>query len=746
VTSLVDNVTATAAAASAASAAAAAAAPGGTAGAAAAQTAADREAAESVDKTLALFETIATSNPDALLRHGGAKTAVKLLRGGMGAASGVSSAAGGAGSSSAAAPTTGGSSNITLAAVRTLEKLNRVPGAGAALMEAGAVEAAVEVARRTARDDAGTAAAECSLRMLERMCRSEEQAEYLRSRCDGMLVLSTALEANKANDRVCKAGGKVLTRLAAGNVGDLVTRMTASGSVAETEFLSGLLSNLALEEESAEKIVSAGGVSALLKTLDLPSKRAVEASARAISRLATSGDAVDELVRAGAVDTLVSVLATNGDDAAVVASVTPTLTKLAACVEHTATLFTGGAVRTVTANLTTRGVADAGIAADSLAFLDSLLVADGDAAALTAAGVLPAITAALAAHATVPDIQLNGLRCLTMLAVDEEAVAAMMAAGVVPILYAALAADGRRDVVLTALYLVTSLSLVPAALGALKAPSFVNRVLPAVAAYASDAAAKDAAAELLAAVIGEEQVAATVADLSSALAVVMATRTKADATKLKDVAARLAALAAVGGFADMVLDAGGAAALLAALAAVTNKVGIPDAEGVLVAVGGALTALGTAAAADADLMADFLAAGVVPGIVASMKAAPKLTRHIAGAVRCLEACAAHKEAAGVIVEEGGVEACTAVLRAPTTGSEVMTGAVATLLALAASDVGAVAVARRGGARAGGGPRAPQAAPPHHNQPPEKGPAPAARGAGAGGGRGGSAGAGAGALR
>jgi hypothetical protein len=73
-------------------------------------------------------------------------------------------------------------------------------------------------------------------------------------------VLSKSLENHRTNDKLSKIGGRILSKLASGNVESLVARMDASTATSEKEFLAGLLANLSLEEENAEKIVAAGGL------------------------------------------------------------------------------------------------------------------------------------------------------------------------------------------------------------------------------------------------------------------------------------------------------------------------------------------------------------------------------------------------------------------------------------------------------------------------------------------------------
>ena len=208
------------------------------------------DATEGVKETLALLDTIATHNPEALLAGGGADAATRLIQ---------------------AAP---GNSAVLAACTRTLEKLNKVPGGPAALIECDAVPVVMQLLQKVPKkgDDDMTETVEASFRLVERLCRSDEHAELLRSKYDAMQVLSTALESNRANDKLCKVGGRILSKLASGNVESLVLRMdSAATTAAEKEFLAGLLANLALEEENAAKIVAAGGVGALLKSVSATS-------------------------------------------------------------------------------------------------------------------------------------------------------------------------------------------------------------------------------------------------------------------------------------------------------------------------------------------------------------------------------------------------------------------------------------------------------------------------------------------
>ena len=282
-------------------------------------------ATEGVKETLSLLDTIATHNPEALLAGGGADAATRLIQ---------------------AAP---GNSAVLASCTRTLEKLNKVPGGTAALIECGAVPVIMQQIQKSPSkgDDDMAETVESSFRLVERLTRSEEHAELLRTKHDAMQVLSTAIENNRSNERMCKVGGRVLSKLASGNVESLVLRMdSAATGGAEKEFLAGLLANLALEEENVAKIVAAGGVGALLKSVSAASGKSAEVSTRAITRL-ISDENTDELIGKGAITTIVKALDAHRGDPSASAALTPALSKLATSPERCTKLLHSGAIEAV---------------------------------------------------------------------------------------------------------------------------------------------------------------------------------------------------------------------------------------------------------------------------------------------------------------------------------------------------------------------------------------------------------------
>jgi len=633
---------------------------------------------ESTAQTLQLLETIATTNPEALLAKGGAEATIKLLR-------------------------SAGGKNAKVQAVcaRTLEKLNRVAGAGSRLIGSGAVEDIMRLAATPAVDTDATESVEASLRMLERMCRQEEQADYIRTKLGGMESLTAALEVNRTNERVCKQGGRVLSKLASGNMTELVTRMEGTTSGTEREFLSGLLANLALEEENADKIVRSGGVKALLRLFQTSaSSKTVQASARALTRLAANEANMEALVRDGAIETIVRMVsaAKDGPDGgAVLSSLIPTLAKLGSSEEGLAQLQAAGGVESVLSALRATPHVEAS-SLEAVAFLEGLGTAEGtDLGDLVAKGAIPAVLGAMKAHPKNLDLQLNGSRCLVYLSYSEGTVAEMVAAGALPLCLANLSA-ARKDVVLTTLYLLTSVSLVKENKEALATLGGTEMLLTALATYSSEDAVKETAQELLSGVVGAEQVADNIKAFASKVEAAIKSRSKTDMAALAVMANRLAGLAATQEFAELMLKADGVRHLVSAMDSIAKAGNLPEAEVVLAAIGNALFTLSHVLHDDPVLSSALATAETVAGVANAIKAAPKLAKHVINAVRFIDRIAANPNLMTVLADNGVVEALAAAMRANLTDVQVSSLCVGSMLSMASTDAGALQVAKHGGTR------------------------------------------------
>ena len=238
------------------------------------------DAEQGVTETMDLLEVVATHNPEALVTANGAKNISALL------------------AATTKYPKMMGQS------ARVLERMNRCAGGSKSLVDAGCVPQLLSALDVDHGDD--TEHLEPVFKLLDRLCRNADFAEVVRSN-NGMKVLSAALDSHKTKEKACKIGGRVLTKLASGNVKELITQMESASTESERDFLSQLLANLALEEDNAEKIVKAGGVPSIVKILGGASQKTIEASARALARIASVPENVPIVVEAGAIGTVAPV-------------------------------------------------------------------------------------------------------------------------------------------------------------------------------------------------------------------------------------------------------------------------------------------------------------------------------------------------------------------------------------------------------------------------------------------------------
>jgi hypothetical protein len=620
---------------------------------------------DGISETLQLMETIATNNPEALLAQGFADACTRLIT---------------------VCPT---KAKIVAACVRTMEKLNKVPGGSAALIEVDGVRTIMGLIKT-----ADSTVLDAAFRLLDRMCRAPEHAEYLRVQCDALQVLSSALETNK-DQRVTKLGGRLLAKLASGSVSDLIGRMEATGAGKEKEFLAGLLANLALEEENADKIVASGGINALVHAME-GSTKALENAARCLGRLAISDDACEQLFSSGAANILVKALVANSADGAVAAAIIATLTRIASSPDRAGRIARTGGAEAVVKALTGNPSAES-MALEAFIFLEAMACNDVDLGRLQADyNAIGGIAAALKAFTANAEVQLAGLRALIVFSGNETGIKAMVASGVVERTLA-LAGSDRKITVVTAMYLATSLALVPAGRTAIGSAG-VDTLLGAISRYSRDSLVRDTADELLAAVTTDDAVAEVVADLSIVLDDLLESKSKSKAAEYKGLATKAAAFAAVSGYAEMMLRSDGVSTLVSALTDVSSKFGIPEQEATLAASALALVSVASSIGDDKMLCRELSKSGAIKAVIGAIKLHPKLTKSVLTAVSFLETLGSFPDMGDLIADEGGVEACVSALRANANNAEVVASAIQTLLQIASSDKGAVAVAKHGGTR------------------------------------------------
>jgi hypothetical protein len=620
---------------------------------------------QGVTESLQLLETIATNNPEALLSGGGADASTRLLQ---------------------AAPT---NAAIVVASVRTLEKLNKVPGGSAALIECDAIKTIISIVGGTV--DAETF--ESSLRLLERTCRAPENAEYIRNECNGMQVLSSALE-NNTDSRVQKIGGRLLSKLASGSVGDLVSRMRTSPS-AEKEFLASLLANLALEEENIAKIIQSDGISAIVEVFRTGSKKSVESVSKALARMSSNEEAVETIIASAVLPELVKTSNTYRNDAQMSSTVTKTIRAIINSPENLVQVSRSGCIEAVMQTFAAHPEFEHNTL-EALMLIDDLAVFDFEMSKVLNFGVLPSVISSLKTHIKNSEILIFALRALIFFSYNEMTVKIMITSGAVEQCLNFLEND-KKEVVVTAMYLATSLAIT--AEGKTKiGPKAIDRLLAAIALYATDPVVKSTAEELLAAIITEDQVSTVCADFGTSVDELLSSKNKTVAAKVKALATTLGAYCVSSDYAVTVVDADGLSFLTHCIENIATINSMPELEGILKACSTAVTAILGAAESNPEILAAIKSSGIIRAIITSIKLHPKLKTHVAAAVEFVDTAAQLTGFGEIIAEEGGVEACAAALRANSSNVALIISAFNTMLQISSSDDGAIAVAKHGGTR------------------------------------------------
>ncbi|CAE7939349.1 KINUB, partial [Symbiodinium sp. KB8] len=336
-----------------------------------------------MNETLQLLEAVANSNPEALLANGGAESVLKLLE-------------------SAKAS---GKSDMVAVCMRSLEKINKVPGGSEKLAELGAIDSLMDSIQTVyATPEEAEAILLPCMNMLERMCRQPAIAEQIQGQ-DGMMKICAALDRYPALEKVAKSGGRVLTKLAAGNVEDLIKRMETA-SPEEKAFLSQLLANLALEDENVEQIVEAGGISSLITLLSSSGGKALSASVRAITRIASQHENVDKLLQGGVVESLISALAANPGDEEIMSAVAPCLVQLMHSPEGLRRIVEAGGIDAVLSSLMDKLDSESNVE-QMMKLFEHLGTTDYDIEQLVYKGAVKSVIDGMYAFPKNKDIQLN---------------------------------------------------------------------------------------------------------------------------------------------------------------------------------------------------------------------------------------------------------------------------------------------------------------------------------------------------
>ena len=629
---------------------------------------------EGVKETMLLLEVVAQHNPEALVAAGGMKNLVRLL--------------------SAA----GEHKEIMGQVARTLERMNRISGGPASLMESDGIPALL----KSLLIDFGledTQHLQPCFRIIERLCRNPANAEAIR-KADGIKQLCVALNVHKDKELACKIGSRALTKLAAGNVKELIGQLEGTTDPAEREFLAQLLANLALEEDNAEKIVKCGGVPTLVETFKSPSQKTIEASSRALARIASVPENVPDVVKSGAIEVLVATLDQYEDNDAIISSCVPTLLKLATTEEDVERIVAAGGLASVLRTLVKHPEFEEATV-EGLKFLENLGAIGFDMGAVVEGNGITALITAMKRYPENAEVQLQGTRGLIYMADTVHNVAAMTAAGIVDVLNQNLlfAADNKlKDLAVAGMYLTASVALVDANRTAMASGGCVDTVLSAIAAFGKDEAVREGARDVVETIVEEASVTKVVAEIESRLRECALHKSPEAAQALIKAVGKAGAFSIVPDNAEILVRSNGVQAVVAALEKIAQAKKVPMQEEILRACSRTLMEVSDSVAQDDELRTLLGESGAVKAVITTIKTHPKFTDNVRAGVHFLESYAQIPSCATIIINEGGINACVTAMRANQTDLQVCQDAVNTMLQLAGTDEGAVAVAKQGGTR------------------------------------------------
>lgn len=658
------------------------------------------DAKRGVRETIVLFENAATSAPNALLMAGGLDAAARLI------------------------DCARVNENIAPACARVVEKLIKDPSGPAAFLECEGIPSILGLVVES-RD---STALDVSFKILDRMARTSDYIPIIRDKNDGLKILCTSLARLPATESAAKSGSRVLAKLASSNVGELLSTMLMASSV-EREFLASLISTLVLEEDFAEKLLSNGGLLALLKVFGSGTVSTSEAVAKALTRLIVLDEHANAVVEASAIERVVSVMTNNLTATSLQAACTSLLLRITALSQIAlARVDNEGGVEAVVRALASHATSEQ-LATVALSFFESIVTRPGEGSLaperLVQLDALKCLAAALVANPSRPLVQLNGSYVFVYCSGGVVPVRKMIDAGVHNAVVANLATpsdDTRKDwkepsaeLIAATMYLATQFALLDEGKAALSgeateaimsAVSHYTRSMGDVGASSAIGTVAEVAEQLMMAIVTEKQVTSTLSQLLSTVESVADTKSRAEAGKLRSIVTSVCAFAANATFARILVRSDGIEALLHTIELISSTTGFPDGERILTLATNALSSILSSTedagdvSGDAAVMPKLLAAGAPAKLIGAVKAAPKLTRFVCAALDIITRLVGDEATAKALTsqEGGAVEAVAAVLRANPHSGAATISAVSALLAMSDEDTGAVAVAKLGGTR------------------------------------------------
>jgi hypothetical protein len=330
---------------------------------------------------------------------------------------------------------------IALSCLRVLEKVGKTDAGLAMIQRCGGVKNLLDLLSRVAdnemHSDEDAEIITRATKTLGKMAKDASVIAELKS-LDGIDVYLKVLDSFPDNDKIARLGGKFLTRITGDSIEELIEILKQKGvSPALLERTLALLASLAIDSNSSDDIVNKGGVAAILSMLEgnLTGK-ALEATCRAVARLAHNARNIQGLVDNGAVTQLVASLSSKAATSDSKAQAIEALQKIAAHSQFTNTVVDAKAVPAVLKALQSEP-AHTALATACLKFFSTLGDSGYDMEQIAKLkGAIAAVVAAMKENTGNPGVQEHGTSVLYKFATSSGAksnVDTMVKEGAVPI-------------------------------------------------------------------------------------------------------------------------------------------------------------------------------------------------------------------------------------------------------------------------------------------------------------------------
>jgi hypothetical protein len=344
----------------------------------------------------------------------------------------------------------GGNVRVMASILNTLDRVARTDRGEQEIRKHGgiaAILATMSKGRETTEDTLKPA-----FRVLERYARDPTAVKEMRN-LGAVETLVGVLEQHSSNDAILRAGGRLLATLAVEDLEDTINKLNNANLSPETrQFMTALISNLALRPENVDKIVKNGGIKALTTGFTNFNPATQEAAARALGRLANSPENIEALFRDGAVEALTAGITNAGDNEALLSAATRALANMALTKENAKVLESKGAPMAVLKKLkeypNMTEFADA-----ALELFENMAKSGHDMTGLVTAGLIKAIIDAMKANPQSTSVQLRGFSTLEHIMRDPvhansatgvKAAQELLGCGGVPVMGASMVAQARQ--------------------------------------------------------------------------------------------------------------------------------------------------------------------------------------------------------------------------------------------------------------------------------------------------------------